>query len=328
MAHIKTYARIKPSCHLFEGFEISPKWLSLHVPELSHDYGSSPGKVRASIGYDFQFHHVFDIDCTQDDIFDNVAKDIVEGFVNGYNGTIFAFGQTGSGKTFTMEGGSHSYRDRGIAPRVLSTIYKYLEQREDDDVTVEISYLEIYQEVAYDLLSSAALNTFSPVVPLPKISVVEGLEGLFVMRNLSLHIAANEQVAQCLLLQGQSNRKVAETPVNQRSSRSHGVVTIHLTCKAKGSDIIVRSKLHLVDLAGSERVSKTGVDGQQLSEAKSINLSLHHLETVIIALQADSIETGRQRLNIFPPKRRKLFNCYDSNCIIRMSESWRINLYL
>ena len=49
-----------------------------------------------------------------------------------------------------------------------------------------------------------------------------------------------------------------------------------------------RSKLHLVDLAGSERVAKTGVDGQQLTEAKSINLSLHYLETVIIALQAES----------------------------------------
>ena len=52
-------------------------------------------------------------------------------------------------------------------------------------------------------------------------------------------------------------------------------------------DELPSSKLHLVDLAGSERVSKTGVDGQQLTEAKSINLSLHHLETVIIALQAD-----------------------------------------
>ena len=48
------------------------------------------------------------------------------------------------------------------------------------------------------------------------------------------------------------------------------------------------SKLHLVDLAGSERVAKTGVDGQQLSEAKFINLSLHHLESVIVALQRDT----------------------------------------
>lgn len=45
-----------------------------------------------------------------------------------------------------------------------------------------------------------------------------------------------------------------------------------------------RSKLHLVDLAGSERVSKSGVQGQQLSEAKHINLSLHHLEHVIVML--------------------------------------------
>ena len=42
-----------------------------------------------------------------------------------------------------------------------------------------------------------------------------------------------------------------------------------------------RSKLHLVDLAGSERVSKTGVDGTTLREAKYINLSLHYLEQVL-----------------------------------------------
>ena len=46
-----------------------------------------------------------------------------------------------------------------------------------------------------------------------------------------------------------------------------------------------RSKLHLVDLAGSERVSKTGSDGRILQEAKFINLSLHHLEHVIVSLQ-------------------------------------------
>ena len=46
-----------------------------------------------------------------------------------------------------------------------------------------------------------------------------------------------------------------------------------------------RSKLNLVDLAGSERVAKTGADGRILQEAKHINLSLHHLEHVIVMLQ-------------------------------------------
>ncbi len=40
-----------------------------------------------------------------------------------------------------------------------------------------------------------------------------------------------------------------------------------------------------MDLAGSERVSKTNIDGTILREAKFINLSLHYLEQVIIALQ-------------------------------------------
>lgn len=52
-----------------------------------------------------------------------------------------------------------------------------------------------------------------------------------------------------------------------------------------GDDLVRRSKLNLVDLAGSERVSKTGVDGTTLTEAKYINLSLHYLEQVIVALQ-------------------------------------------
>ena len=55
-----------------------------------------------------------------------------------------------------------------------------------------------------------------------------------------------------------------------------------------------RSKLNLVDLAGSERVSKTGVEGRILQEAKHINLSLHHLEHVIVSLQQQARCGGRR----------------------------------
>jgi hypothetical protein len=60
------------------------------------------------------------------------------------------------------------------------------------------------------------------------------------------------------------------------------------------SSLINRSKLHLVDLAGSERVSKTGVQGNLLNEAKCINLSLHYLESVIIALQGESLNNNKR----------------------------------
>ena len=68
--------------------------------------------------------------------------------------------------------------------------------------------------------------------------------------------------------------------MNQASTRSHCIFTVHICGREPGTALVRRSKLHLVDLAGSERVGKSGVGGQQLTEAKYINLSLHYLEQV------------------------------------------------
>ncbi|CAL8099630.1 unnamed protein product [Calicophoron daubneyi] len=83
---------------------------------------------------------------------------------------------------------------------------------------------------------------------------------------------------------GDTNRMIAETPMNEASTRSHCIFTMHIMAKRNGSSKLRRSKLHLVDLAGSERVHKSGIEGSTLTEAKYINLSLHYLEQVIIAL--------------------------------------------
>ena len=52
----------------------------------------------------FTFDSVFAPDSAQMDVYNRVARPIVENVLEGYNGTIFAYGQTGTGKTFTMEG--------------------------------------------------------------------------------------------------------------------------------------------------------------------------------------------------------------------------------
>ncbi|NXO93581.1 KIF6 protein, partial [Certhia brachydactyla] len=232
--------------------------------------------------YKFKFQKIFDQEAKQDVIFDSIAKPVAECALAGYNGTIFAYGQTGSGKTFTITGGAERYSDRGIIPRTLSYIFDQLQKDSSKVYTTHVSYLEIYNECGYDLLDPR--HEASKMEDLPKVTIMEDSDQNIHLKNLSLQQATNEEEALNLLFLGDTNRMIAETPMNQASSRSHCIFTIHISSKEPGSATIRRSKLHLVDLAGSERVAKTGIGGHLLTEAKYINLSLHYLEQVIIAL--------------------------------------------
>ncbi|XP_055993308.1 kinesin-like protein KIF6 [Sorex fumeus] len=232
--------------------------------------------------YRFKFQQIFDQDANQEIIFESIAKPVAESVLAGYNGTIFAYGQTGSGKTFTITGGAERYSDRGIIPRTLSYIFEQLQKDSSKIYTTHISYLEIYNECGYDLLDPR--HEASGLEDLPKVTIFEDTNQNIHLKNLSLQQATTEEEALNLLFLGDTNRMIAETPMNQASTRSHCIFTIHLSSKEPGCATVRHAKLHLVDLAGSERVSKTGVGGLLLTEAKYINLSLHYLEQVIIAL--------------------------------------------
>ena len=52
----------------------------------------------------FTFDGVFNTDSITETIYADICFPLVEGVVEGYNGTVFAYGQTGCGKSFTMQG--------------------------------------------------------------------------------------------------------------------------------------------------------------------------------------------------------------------------------
>ncbi|KAJ4900651.1 Kinesin-4 [Raphanus sativus] len=83
---------------------------------------------------------------------------------------------------------------------------------------------------------------------------------------------------------GQMNRAVSSTAMNDRSSRSHSCVTVHVQGRDLTSGAILHGSMHLVDLAGSERVDKSEVTGDRLKEAQHINKSLSALGDVISSL--------------------------------------------
>ncbi len=69
----------------------------------------------------FQFDSLLEPGVSQDKVFQQVAIPVINGVIDGFNGTIFAYGQTGTGKTHTMVGAyqSLSNEQRGIIPRSL-----------------------------------------------------------------------------------------------------------------------------------------------------------------------------------------------------------------
>ncbi|KAK4476720.1 hypothetical protein RD792_015880 [Penstemon davidsonii] len=83
---------------------------------------------------------------------------------------------------------------------------------------------------------------------------------------------------------GHKNRAVGATAMNNRSSRSHSCLTVHVQGKDLTSGSVLRGCMHLVDLAGSERVDKTEATGDRLKEAQHINRSLSALGDVISSL--------------------------------------------
>ncbi|XP_053319562.1 kinesin-like protein KIF23 isoform X4 [Spea bombifrons] len=68
----------------------------------------------------YSFKQVFGTQITQKELFDVVAKPLVEDLIHGRNGLLFTYGVTGSGKTHTMTG---SPGDGGLLPRCLDMIF-------------------------------------------------------------------------------------------------------------------------------------------------------------------------------------------------------------
>ncbi|KAI0232495.1 Kinesin-like protein KIF3A [Lamellibrachia satsuma] len=227
----------------------------------------------------YTFDTVFAPNCKQLDVYNEVARPIVECVLEGYNGTIFAYGQTGTGKTFTMEGVRTVPELRGIIPNSFAHIFGAIAKAEGDTrFLVRVSYLEIYNEEVRDLLGKDQ-NSRLEVKERPDVGVY--------VKDLSAYVVNNADDMDRIMTLGNKNRVVGATNMNAHSSRSHAIFTVTVECSEKGPDgkhHVRVGKLHLVDLAGSERQTKTGATGQRLKEATKINLSLSTLGNVISAL--------------------------------------------
>jgi Kinesin motor domain len=285
----------------------------LQRPELEKDaiveaIGADPATSKPSIvkipnpknfseDFTFQFNSVYGQDSTQQELFDTEGKlagdslnckALTQGSVTptvkhlflGCDVTIFAYGSTGTGKTHTMRGGK-SLADRGMIPRLLSSIYRRSRRLEKEsggekNVEISMSYYEIYNDRVYDLFEAPEKRT---AVGLP---LREAAGGKTVVVGLSEMPCGSLKEFEVLYDRANSNRSTSATKLNAHSSRSHAILCVKLTITTPYEARV--STASAIDLAGSEDNRRTGNDKERMVESASINKSLFVLAQCVEAI--------------------------------------------
>lgn len=272
--NIRVYCRIRP----FLPGQSQKQTTIEYVGENGDIVVANPSKQGKDSRRLFKFNKVFGPAATQEEVFLD-TQPLIRSVLDGYNVCIFAYGQTGSGKTYTMSGPSVSSTDDwGVNYRALNDLFQISQSRESSIAyEVGVQMVEIYNEQVRDLLSSESpqkrLGIWNTTLP----------NGLAVP-DASMHPVNSTADVLKLMNIGLMNRAVGATALNERSSRSHSVLTVHVRGVDLKTDTALRGSLHLVDLAGSERVDRSEATGDRLREAQHINKSLSALGDVIFAL--------------------------------------------
>lgn len=210
--------------------------------------------------YDEEDNHFAD----QEKVYHALGRGALDNALHGYNACIFAYGQTGSGKTHSMMGNTALPKEFGIVPRLCSDLFVHVAEHSSDllSFSVEVSYMEIYNEQVFDLLQpgkksqSLKLRNHRTLGP-----YVEGLS--------KFAVGSFDDIRK-FMENGNALRTTAATNMNDTSSRSHAIFTLMVkqiikeTGNHKKSIGEKVSKVSLVDLAGSERQSKTGATGMYI----------------------------------------------------------------
>lgn len=181
---------------------------------------------------------------------------------------------TGCGKTHTISGNEEQ---PGIVFLIMKDLFARISSKSaDTEFSLTVSYLEIYNETIRDLLEPEKgplqLRESNGMATPANLSTKEPTSALDVVEWITL---------------GNQNRTVNATEANATSSRSHAVLRVTVTQKAKAggmTDTQSSATLSVIDLAGSERASVTKNKGDRLIEGANINRSLLALGNCINAL--------------------------------------------
>ncbi|KAL4959455.1 kinesin family protein [Aspergillus stella-maris] len=262
-----------------------------------------PNPKNENEEYSFQFNAVYDAEASQQELFEAEVAPTTKHLFNGFDVTIFAYGVTGTGKTHTMRGGK-SLAERGVIPRLLSSIYRRSRKTEKDSdeetsVTVSLSYYEIYNDKVFDLFEPPEKRT---IAGLP----LRDNGGKTVVVGLTERPCHTLKEFETLYDQANINRSTSATKLNAHSSRSHAILCVKVAVTTGDQTRI--SCASAIDLAGSEDNRRTENDKERMVESASINKSLF-----VLAQCVEAITKKHQRIPYRESKMTRILSLGQNN---------------
>ncbi|AEO56719.1 hypothetical protein MYCTH_2301930 [Thermothelomyces thermophilus ATCC 42464] len=276
--NIRVMCRVRPILDPSEGEEAKIAFpdtkTSSQIDVTGPEEKSSLGVVSRKV-IPFEFDRVFNPSVQNEEVFGEISQ-LVQSALDGYNVCIFCYGQTGSGKTYTMSSPD------GMIPRATHMIYDTITKLQEKSwtYTMEGSFVEVYNEELHDLLTPSR-----EADPRKKLEIRhDDVRKQTTVVNCKTVALDSPEKVEAMLKQAQSNRSVAATKANERSSRSHSVFILKLVGENSATNERCEGTLNLVDLAGSERLKHSQAEGDRMKETQNINKSLACLGDVIEAL--------------------------------------------
>jgi kinesin family protein 18/19 len=163
----------------------------------------------------------------------------------------------------------------------MADLFQRIEDRKEEwDVEVMVTFLEIYNEEIRDLLAEPGSHVSRGGLSIREDKTVK------VVGLVELKPASAEEVKE-IVMQGNLRRTQSPTHANETSSRSHAVLQVHVMQAPRTAALVeerTMGTLSIIDLAGSERAAATTNMGQRMVEGANINKSLLALGNCINAL--------------------------------------------
>lgn len=279
--HFSVYLRLRPTDNSDSTIEILAKTnvdgksvqkIRTHAPASSHSFKVARAG-GSSIVKEFEFAEVFPQHASQQAVYERTVSPYISGVLAGESGLVFCYGITNAGKTYTVTGPDKTLTSEsvnpswGLLPRALKQLFESCSNSSTQNLSLHMSYFEIYNEKIFDLLSMESM--MGRTTAQMKKS----------LHSISLHRVPSLSDGLSFISQAKTNRRCATNSINKESSRSHAICQIQVLNK----DSNIKSNLWIVDLAGSERSKRTG--GARQQEAANINMSLMTLNQCLEGLK-------------------------------------------